>query len=235
MNTLLRRRLEMAARARDFLRAHRTEVASETMALARLEELLERAELLDAQQQTGLEATRLATVKRDELRRTLQNTLLGFLAAVATVAARQNTDLMLKFRIPRRGASNHAFLSAARGILVKATTQREVLVSQGLSASLFDDTAATLGEFEKTLEATRTGRRDHTGASSDLRRVAIEIREQVRLLDGLVRYRFGDNAELMGAWRSARNVLGPFKSRGEPDAGEGQPPEAGPDAVASAA
>jgi hypothetical protein len=36
------------------------------------------------------------------------------------------------------------------------------------------------------------------------------------LLDGLVRYRFGDNAELMGAWASARNVLGPFRSKAEP-------------------
>lgn len=34
----------------------------------------------------------------------------------------------------------------------------------------------------------------------------------MRLLDGLVRYRFGNDAELMGAWASARNVLGPFRS-----------------------
>jgi hypothetical protein len=41
------------------------------------------------------------------------------------------------------------------------------------------------------------------------------------LLDGVVKYRFGDNAELMGAWASARNpslrsgrrVLGPFKPK----------------------
>ena len=74
------------------------------------------------------------------------------------------------------------------------------------------------------------------GASADLDAVASEIVEQVRLLDGLVRYRFGDNAELMGAWSSARNVLGPFRSRSEPDAGEGDTPtEAGPNAVKSAA
>jgi hypothetical protein len=40
----------------------------------------------------------------------------------------------------------------------------------------------------------------------------------VRLLDGLVRYRFGDDAELMTAWASARNVLGPFRSKAEPGA-----------------
>jgi hypothetical protein len=46
----------------------------------------------------------------------------------------------------------------------------------------------------------------------------------------------GDNAELMGAWISARNVLGPFRSRSEPGAREGETPaEAGPDAVATKA
>jgi hypothetical protein len=84
-------------------------------------------------------------------------------------------------------------------------------------------------EFDQTLEATRAGRREHpslrsgqapslrsgqvVGASADLSAVGVEIAEQVRLLDGLVRYRFGDSAELMGAWASARNVLGPFKAK----------------------
>ena len=72
--------------------------------------------------------------------------------------------------------------------------------------------------------------------SADLQAVASAIAEQVRLLDGLVRYRFGANAELMGAWISARNVLGPFHSRSEPGGGDGQTPvEALPDAVAPAA
>jgi len=62
-------------------------------------------------------------------------------------------------------------------------------------------------------KATRAGRREHVGASADLKAVAAEIKEQVRVLDGLVRFRFGENAELMAAWASARNVLGPFKAK----------------------
>src|SRR2546428_14055778 len=58
--------------------------------------------------------------------------------------------------------------------------------------------------------------RERAGASADLQAVAAEVAEQVRVLDGLVRYRFGDDAELMGAWASARNVLGPFKPKTEP-------------------
>ena len=90
----------------------------------------------------------------------------------------------------------------------KATAQKELLVSRGKSPMLLDALAGALGEFEKTLEASREGRRNHpslrsgqvVGASADLEAVAAEIAEQVRVLDGLVRYRFGDNAELMGAW-----------------------------------
>ena len=56
--------------------------------------------------------------------------------------------------------------------------------------------------------------------------MASEITEQVRLLDGPMRYRFGDDTELMTLWASARNpslrsgqdVLGPFRSKAEPGA-----------------
>ena len=42
------------------------------------------------------------------------------------------------------------------------------------------------------------------------------------MLDGLVRYRFGENAELMGAWASPRSVGGPVRSKAEPEAGAGE-------------
>ena len=218
MKAVLRRRLEMAARVRDFLRAHETEVQGEASALTRLEELLQRAQTLDAQQQNGLVATHAATARREELRHTLQRTLLKFLAAVATVAAKANTDLPIQVRLPRRVASTQAFLSAARRILTKATVEKDLLIKQGLSATLFDDMTQALTAFEQTLDATRAGRRDHTGASADLRQMVKEIGEQVRLLDGLVHYRFGGNAELIGAWNSARNEVGPSRTHVQLDA-----------------
>ena len=39
-----------------------------------------------------------------------------------------------------------------------------------------------------------------------------EVSDQLKMLDGLVRYRYGDNVELMGAWGSAYSVVGPFRS-----------------------
>src|SRR4029077_4303358 len=115
------------------------------------------------------------------------------------------------------------------------TAQKDLLVSRGMSPQLVDDLTAALTKFDQTLEATRAGRRDHVGASADLKSVLTEITEQVRLLDGLVRYRFSDNAELMGAWASVRDVLGPFRSKSEPPAQpaseEQTPAGTGPEAV----
>src|SRR5882762_1423575 len=99
----------------------------------------------------------------------------------------------------RPNASNQALLTMARGMLEKATAHKDVLVKRGMSEQLLDDLAKTLGEFEQTIEATRASRREHVGASADLEAVAAEIAEQMKVLDGLVRYRFGDNAELMRA------------------------------------
>jgi len=74
-----------------------------------------------------------------------------------------------------------------------------------------------------TLEVSRSGRRDHMGATADLEAVAAEISRQVRVLDGLMRYRFRTNAELMGEWAGVRNVLGPIRAK---EAGGSQTPKA---------
>ena len=46
------------------------------------------------------------------------------------------------------------------------------------------------------------------------------------MLHGLVRHRFGENAELMGAWASVHSVVGPFRTHAEPQVGGGETPKA---------
>ena len=227
MNALLRRRLEMAGRVRDFLRAHKTDAVGEGLGLAKLEELLQRAQVLAGQQRVGVAMTRQATKHRTEVRRSLQSKILRYLRVVGRVAAKQNGELANQFPLPPSNASDKALVTAAQATLEKATVQKDVLVSLGMSPQVVDDLGKALGEFERTLEASREGRREHVGASADLAAVAAEIAEQVQLLDGVVQYRFGDDAELMGAWASARNVLGPFKPKEQgPGEGGSQTPKA---------
>jgi len=71
-----------------------------------------------------------------------------------------------------------------RGLLKKATEQKDLLVGRGMSEQLLDDLNAALVQFEQTLEATRAALHDHVGASSDMKEVVAEMVQQVRLLDG---------------------------------------------------
>ncbi len=54
----------MAARVRDFLRTHKTDGVGEGLGLAKLEDLITRAETLATQQRGGLVAARAATLAR---------------------------------------------------------------------------------------------------------------------------------------------------------------------------
>jgi hypothetical protein len=109
----------------------------------------------------------------------------------------------------------------SRAILERATAQKELLVKLGMSEQVLDELTTALGQYEDTLQATSAGRREHVGARADLEVVAADISKQLRLLDKVVRYRFGDSAELMGAWESARNVAGgrPFNTTNAPQSG----------------
>ena len=228
MNAQLRRRLETAARVRDFLRAHQMDGVGESLGLAKLEQLLERAENLATQQRTGTAAERSAVKERQAVRRVLQPQILGYLSVVGAVAASKDAELAEQFRMPPANATHQALLTMSRAILERATAQKELLVSLGMSEHVLDELATTLGQYEQTVEATSAGRREHVGARADLETVASDISEQIRLLDKVVRYRFGDNAELMAAWDSARNVPGPFKTKNVPqsDGGGSQTPKA---------
>src|SRR5947207_9245159 len=153
MQADLRRRLEMAGRVREFFRTHQSEGATQTGAVALLEQLVERAEVLASQQRAGVITARGAVEHRTAVRRALQSKLLRYLSAVGAAAARENAELAAQFRIPKPRAPNQAFLTMARGMLEKATAQKDMLVSRGMSSKLLDDVSSTIAEFEKTLEA----------------------------------------------------------------------------------
>jgi hypothetical protein len=123
--------------------------------------------------------------------------------------------------MPALTSTHQELLTMSRAILERATAQKELLVKLGMSEQVLDELATALGQYEDTLQATSAGRREHVGAVADLKAVASDISKQVRLLDKVVRYRFGDNPELMGAWESARNVAGPFNTTNEPQSGAG--------------
>ena len=123
------------------MRAHKTDGVGEGLGLAKLEELVQRAEVLASQQRSGVVATRSATKRRKNVRRALQSKLLLYLRAVGVVAAKENAELATQFQVPPSNASNQALLTMARGMLEKATLHKDVLVKRGLSEQLLGDLA----------------------------------------------------------------------------------------------
>jgi hypothetical protein len=78
-----------------------------------------------------------------------------------------------------------------------------------------------LTEFESMVNAFNAGRREHIGARAELDAVVKDIGEVVRVLDGLNRYRFGADPNLMAVWNAAREVFGrdtPWWESRRPDA-----------------
>lgn len=95
MKSLVRRKLEMAARVREFSRAHVKTEPGYGPALARLEERLVKAQAIDARQHEALKAVSAARAWRVELRRVIHTRL----------------------RLPDANLSNTAFITTAKGLI----------------------------------------------------------------------------------------------------------------------
>ena len=208
MNTEVRRKLEMAAHVREFTRAHAATEPGYAPVLAKFEDLLTRAQGIVARQHQGRVAARGARARRKELRRMLHFQLVHYLVAVGTVAAKDQAELAARFKLPDTSATNSVFLTSVQALLAAAESQKELLVKEGMKPSLLDDLSRMVADFEAVSETARTARRDHIGARADLEVITTELLEQVRVLDGVTRYRFGNDPEVMAEWKAARQVLG---------------------------
>jgi hypothetical protein len=206
MEAKSRRKIEMGTRALDFSRAHPDGSPGYAAAVARLEERLARAEQLASQQREGLLEVRAATVRKRELRRGMRQAHLPHLAQVAKVAAREVPELAQKFVVKPGTTTYLAFRTAARGMAAEAQSQKEVLVRHGLVEAVLENLTQALDQFDAAVEHGSEGRQAHVGASAELNAVADEIVQVVRVMDGLNRYRFMSDAELLAAWESASNV-----------------------------
>ena len=207
MEAKSRRKLEMGTRALDFSRAHPDASPGYTAAVTRLEERLARANELAGQQRDGLLEVRAATARKFELRHSMRQAHLAHLAQVAKIAGREVPELAQKFVFKPRTTSYLAFRTAARGIAAEAESQKEVLVQHGLVEAVLESLVQALDQFDAATEQGAGGRQAHVGASAELKAVADEVVQIVNVMDGLNRYRFMNDAELLAAWESASNVL----------------------------
>jgi hypothetical protein len=211
----------MAVRVRDFSRAHPSTDANYAAVLGQVEERIARMEALAKQQQDGTVTAHASTVRRKVLRRRLHHELLRHLVTVADIAAGEQPGLAERYALPNGHATNEAFRTLARRLLVQGQAEQAVLAKHGLADKLLDDLAAAVEEFDGSVSQSNAGRRERVGAVADLKAVSDEVMQLVEMLDGLNRYRLAGNAELMAGWESARNVVAEARAVEPPDSPAG--------------
>jgi len=215
MNINVRRKLEMVTRVRTFSRAHLSTEPTYTTVLGRLEERLSEAEAIATRQHEGRVAARGARNHRKELRRIVHFQLLKYLVAVGSVVGKARGELAAQFRLPSVSANNQAFLTAVKALVAAAEQQREVLVAAGMAPALLEELQQKLAEFETASEEARAKRLSHIGARADLDKIAGLLMDEVRVLDGINRWRFAKDPEVMAEWVAARH-LPPSRPAEEP-------------------
>jgi hypothetical protein len=207
MNRIVRNRLVMAVAVRDFSRTHPSADANYVLVLDLLEEKVDRMMQLGEQERAGQLTRRASSARRRAVRRKLHHELLRHLVTVAGLADVDKPGLAELFQLPNGNWSNEMFRAAARKMLEEGQAHGELLTKYGLAERLFEDLAAALTDFEASVTESNQGRREHVGARAELKAISDEVMRLVEMLDGLNRYRFSGNAELLAAWESARNVV----------------------------
>jgi len=209
MQTTIRRKLDMAGRARDFCRTHPDATNSGyTGAVARLEDRLARAEALADQQLAGQLAVSGAVVNKQQLRQEIFNGI-GLLAGLAKPAAREEPDLAAGITRTPLKLNNQGFLTGARVATATATTHKDLLIRYGMPETFLEELGTALDRFEQALNQKHNGRAAHVGARAELEAVTAEVMLIVRQLDALNRFRFRADAESLAGWKSARDVAWP--------------------------
>lgn len=225
MRAEIRRRFEMVVRALRFTQANPDPSAGYQAAQATLEAGVERMEALAARQRSGRLAAQAATARKRDLRDALDQTFLAHVSRVGVLAADVAPELSGRFRRRRENESYHAFRTAAGVAVELAKAHRDVLVRHGLAEALLERAERQLGELDAVTREAAEARRAHVGAGAELDRVIQELGRVVRVLDGLNRFRFGEEPAELAAWESATAVFGP--GRASP-ATEAPGEEAGP-------
>jgi len=223
MEGTLQLKLAMQVRLVDFLRAYPFGDEPADQVVARFKEKVARQQALVAQQQDGAAAREAQTGKHSELRLRIIQLPLRHLAGVAASLEGEQPDLAAAIVKSVHGVSGQSFLAALRSITATIQAQHDVLRARGMAEETLPTLAAMLAEYEQAVSDANAGRRAHTGARAEMHTLGRELMLLVRQLDGLVVFHHREKPDLLGAWKSARNVAWPVSEPAKPVASkEGQ-------------
>jgi hypothetical protein len=190
MNGDVRRTYEMAARVVHVSDTWPDTDGGQQVSVERLKEVRAGMEQVVALQRAGLIDVHTSAVEKRRLRREMLAGPIAHLSEVAVIAGRDHPDLVDRFRYKPRGTTYLAHRTAARSLQAEAETHKEVLSQYGLSGAVMEVFGQLLDQFDVIVKLGTDGRARHTGATKQLRALALEAGQLVRVMDARNRIRF---------------------------------------------
>jgi hypothetical protein len=95
-----------------------------------------------------------------------------------------------------------------------------------MSEESLEELSQMLQAYEQAVSDANAGLRAHTGARAELQSLARDLMRMLQQLDGIVLYRFRQEPEVQGAWKSARNIAWPVGEARPEAPAEGAKPAA---------
>ena len=219
MDAVSRRKMEMGAKAAEFSRAHLDESPGYQAVLSAVEKWVADMRVAASDQRSGLLGVRASSATKNELRDLMREAHLAHIAQVARTARGEAPAVQHEF-VFRPGTTTHvAFQTTARAFLTQAEAHRELLVRHGLVESVLTELRQSLDQFDAAMVAGAEGRASHVRASAELRRLANQVVQGVKVLDRFNRVRFRNSPDLLASWLSASNVVATPRGKTEPESG----------------
>ena len=130
---------------------------------------------------------------------------LSVISQTARSMVYQNPGIDLKFRMPS-GGSDANLLASARAFYENSTEYNAAMIEYGLDANFRQDLSDAITAFEQSLNAPNAATGSQVTATADIGETVRRGMVAVRILDGVVRNKYRDNAGKLAAWTSASHI-----------------------------
>ncbi len=207
MQARVRWQIETGLRTVEFVRKFLNEFLAAVLAGNGLEGKLRVAADVALEQNEGIRRERSASARKDALQKMLTGTHLDHLSKVGQQAARELPSLKETFTFSHDRKPYVAFRTTAEALAVAGETHKELLLKYGLSEAALSALRQSLVEFDAAAEDGMQGRLQHVDASARLKVLGAEIVRSVAAMDGVVRFQFRDQPNVLQAWNNASRVV----------------------------
>jgi hypothetical protein len=227
MNGDVRRTFEMTAKVVNVSAAQPDTDSGHQLTVEQLKQVKAEMEQVADAQRVGLTQVHTSALEKRRLRREMLAGPIAHLSEVGARAGRDHPDLVEEFRYKPRGSNYLAHRTAARNLQAGAETHKEVLATYGLSDAVMEVYGELLDQFDAAVKLGTDGRARHTGATKQLRALALEAGRIVRVMDARNRIRFKNDQQSLGEWINASRITARPVGPGTASSGSG---ESGPGA-----